>query len=373
MKNERQNPKLGIVLLPGYDDWRGQSVHEHLKLARASESRFLVGLDAKRFGDGEATVMFKGGEPTVRGKNLVFLADVTNHESAYQMHGRENRRSPDDHFADLKSAINSASGKSNYGTTVVMPYLYRGREDKRAQRGGLDCARGLQELERLGVEHFITVDAHAPTVQNAIPNRSFDNILPTYPMVKAILDDEYQEFNDKNMMTIGPDVGSAGRTSTYASILGSPMGLFHKERDFETFENGKHPVKNHVYTGSSVEGKTSIIFDDIIASGGTIIETAARLKEMGAKSVLVSVTHGLFNGGFKGFDKAVEDEIIKRVYVTNSAYIPQEGKNREWLRHVDITEEIAKTISALQSGQSLTPYVRGNDRFAELLKETRER
>ena len=94
--------------------------------------------------------------------------------------------SPADHFADLKRAIQAIGGTA-HRVNVIMPILYGGRQHRRAARESLDCAVALQELQNMGVSEMVTFDAHDPRVQNAIPLMGFDNAIPSYQTLKALL------------------------------------------------------------------------------------------------------------------------------------------------------------------------------------------
>jgi ribose-phosphate pyrophosphokinase len=93
--------------------------------------------------------------------------------------------SPDDHYQDLKRIIQAVSGKA-HRINVIMPVLYGGRQHRRNYRESLDCAVALQELQAMGVVNVITVDAHDPKVNNAVPLMGFDNIMPVYQTLKTI-------------------------------------------------------------------------------------------------------------------------------------------------------------------------------------------
>ena len=91
--------------------------------------------------------------------------------------------SPDDHFQNLKRVIAAVGGKARR-INVIMPFLYESRQHKRTSRESLDCALGLQELVRMGVDNIITFDAHDPRVSNAIPLSGFETVPPTYQLSK---------------------------------------------------------------------------------------------------------------------------------------------------------------------------------------------
>ena len=144
------------------------------------------------------------------------------------MYGMTVPKSPDDHYADLKRVISAASSKAKR-ISVIMPMLYEGRQHKRSSRESLDCAMALQELVNLGVENIITFDAHDQRVQNAIPHKSFENVMPTYQMIKAIVNNIDDLKVDKDhLMVISPDEGAMQRCIYFATQLGVNLGMFYK-------------------------------------------------------------------------------------------------------------------------------------------------
>ncbi|MEG1686748.1 MAG: ribose-phosphate pyrophosphokinase-like domain-containing protein, partial [Angelakisella sp.] len=131
---------------------------------------FIIGSECPRFSSGDGKGIIKA---TVRGGDLFFFVDVGNYSCKYNMFGKENAMSPDDHFQDLKRLIQAASGKA-HRISVIMPMLYGSRQHRRNYRESLDCAFALQELQSMGVSNIITFDAHDPRVQNAVPLMGFD-------------------------------------------------------------------------------------------------------------------------------------------------------------------------------------------------------
>lgn len=112
-----------------------------------------------------------------------------------------------------------------------MPLLYESRQHRRKGRESLDCALALQELERLGVDEIITFDVHDPNIQNAIPLLSFENVYPTYDIVKGILSNEKSlELDKEKLLVISPDTGAMDRAIYYSSALGVDVGLFLQEK-----------------------------------------------------------------------------------------------------------------------------------------------
>ena len=250
-------------------------------------------------------------------------------------------RSPDDHFQDLKRVICAVGGKAQR-INVIMPILYGGRQHKRSARESLDCALALQELERMGVRNVITFDAHDPRVQNATPLMGFDNVMPYYQVLKALLRKVDDLILDKeHMMVVSPDEGAMSRNMYYASVLGIDLGMFYKRRDFSVIVNGRNPIVAHEYLGSSVNGKDVLVADDIIASGESMLKLAEDLKEQGAKRIFMFATYGMFTEGLEKFEKAYQDGLISGILTTNLTYRMPELLKKEWFIEVDMSKYIA--------------------------------
>ena len=207
--------------------------------------------------------------------------------------------SPDDHFQNLKRVIAAVGGKARR-INVIMPFLYESRQHKRTSRESLDCALGLQELVRMGVDNIITFDAHDPRVSNAIPLSGFETVPPTYQFVKGLLRNVKDlQIDSDHMMVISPDEGGMGRAVFFANVLGLDLGMFYKRRDYTKIINGRNPIVAHEFLGASVEGKDVIIVDDMISSGESMLDTAKELKRMKARKVFICTTFGLFTGGLR--------------------------------------------------------------------------
>lgn len=305
---------LKLIVLKGCQDL-GKEVNTHLvsyrkkdnieedvgiNLSGYQEDNFIVDSSCPRFGSGEGKGFI---HESIRGSDLFILVDVCNYSLTYKVCGRLNHMSPDDHFQDLKRMISAANGKAKR-INVIMPFLYESRQHKRTKRESLDCAFGLQELVDMGVSNIITFDAHDPRVSNAIPLKGFDNFMPSYQFIKALLEDEPDLcIDNEHLMVISPDEGAMNRAIYFSNVLGIEMGMFYKRRDYTTIINGKNPIIEHEFLGSNVSGKDMIIIDDIISSGESMLDTARMLKERGANRVFICTTFGLFSDGLTKFDQ----------------------------------------------------------------------
>lgn len=327
---------------------------------------FLIENECPRFSSGDAKGLIKS---TVRGKDLFILIDVGNYSCSYKFFDKENHMSPDDHYADLKRIIQAASGKP-HRINVIMPLLYGGRQHRRSYRESLDCAFMLQELRDMGVENVITVDAHDPRVCNAIPLMGFDNVIPSYQVLKSMFGAFPDLVIDKDhFMVISPDEGALARNMFYASVLEVEMGMFYKRRDYATIVNGRNPIVAHEYLGTDVEGKTVFVADDIISSGESMLDIATELKKRKAKRFFAYATYGIFTNGLAAFDKAYEDGMIDAVFSTNLTYRTPELLKRPWYKEVDVSKYIAYFIACINHDTSISNVIDPHEKIKALLRE----
>ncbi|MBE5881247.1 MAG: ribose-phosphate pyrophosphokinase [Lachnospiraceae bacterium] len=335
-----------------------------------SVDNYLINASCPRFGSGESKGILK---ESVRGDDVFLLVDVMNHSLTYTINGYENHKSPDDHYQDLKRMIASVAGKA-HRINVVMPFLYEGRQHKRSGRESLDCAYALKELSDMGVSNFITFDAHDPRVQNATPLKGFDNFTPPYQFIRSLLQYEKDLIIDKeHMIVISPDEGALDRAVYFSTVLGVDTGMFYKRRDYSKIVNGKNPIVAHEFLGDNIEGKDVIIIDDMIASGGSMIDTAKQLKEMKAKRVFICCTFGLFTEGLKAFDEAYANGTFDRVVCTNLNYLPQEVKDREYFAEADMSKFLASIIDFMNHDISMENVLTPTEKIHEILRKYNER
>ena len=327
---------------------------------------YIIKADCPRFGSGEAKGIINH---SIRGLDLYILADVTNYSLTYSVCGHTNHMSPDDIYADLKRIIAAVEGKARR-ITVIIPFLYEGRQHRRTTRESMDCAIALQELVAMGVDNIITFDAHDPRVQNAIPLSGFETVMPTYQFIKNICKNckDLQLDND-HLMIISPDEGGTNRAVYMASVLGVDMGMFYKRRDYSRIVDGRNPIVAHEFLGTNVEGKDVIIVDDMISSGESMIAVAKELKKRKANRIFVVATFGLFTSGMAKFDKAVEDGIIYRVVTTNLTYMPEEIINRDYFIQCDMSKYIAYIVDTLNHDCSISSLLNPYDRIEKLIKK----
>lgn len=358
---------LGIIALEGAAEL-GKMIDKYLvswaKMGGYEADTLLIKNQCPRFASGDGKGLI---ESTVRGKDIFIVVDVGNYSCTYQMFGRENYMSPDDHYQDLKRIIQAISGKA-HRINVIMPILYGGRQHKRSYRESLDCACALQELQSMGVSNIVTFDAHDPRVHNAIPLMGFDNVIPSYQVLKALLKNVKDlVINKDEFMVVSPDEGALNRNMYYASVLGVDMGMFYKRRDYSKIVDGRNPIVAHEYLGNSMEGKDVFVADDIISSGESVLDIAYALKAKKARRFFAYGTYGLFTNGLEKFDKAFEDGYISGVFGTNLTYRSPELLKRPWFHEVDVSKYIAYFIASINHDVSISTVIDPHEKIKTLL------
>ncbi len=351
--------KLKLVVLNNIKDL-GEEVNKQLKKMNETSKDYIVPISSDRFSNGEGKVAIN---ESVNDTDLYILSDVGNYGISYQMHGREHFMSPDEHFEDIKRVIAATSGHAAK-INVIMPLLYESRQHKRRGNESLDCAIALQELERIGVDNIITFDAHDPSICNAIPRLPFENFYPTHMILENLIDNE----DIKDMLVISPDMGAMERARYYADMLGCDVGVFYKRRDLSKVVNGKNPIVEHMYMGADPKGKDVIVVDDMIASGGSMIDVAKSLREKGARKIYLIATFALFTEGTDKFSEAYNEGYFDKLYSTNLSYVPDEIKKNSWYVDVNCSNYIALIIDTFNKRGDIEPLWNGKKKIIDKIK-----
>ena len=356
---------LAIMSMRGCEDISAK-VDYYLKQWREipEDESFVISANCPRFGTGEAKAVLNH---TARGLDVYIICDCFNYNVTYKMYGMTVPMSPDDHFQDLKRVIAALGGKARR-INVIMPMLYEGRQHRRTSRESMDCAMALQELVAMGVKNIITFDAHDPRVNNAIPLDGFDNVQATYQMIKALLKTYPDIKLDRDhTMIVSPDEGGMGRCIYYSSVLGLELGMFYKRRNYSVIVNGRNPIEAHEFLGNDITGKDLILVDDMISSGESMLDIAAKLKEKGAGRIFVFSTFGLFVEGYDKFDEYHKNGLIDKVFTTNLIYQPEELLKREWYCSVNMSKYIALLVETLNYDNSISKLLDPADRIKKLV------
>lgn len=343
-----------------------EALPEYAAYPGFSRENFELGCSCPRFASGEAKALL---HQSVRGYDVFLLTDVGNYGCTFKLYGVERPMSPDDHFQDIKRVI-AVVGDRARRITVIMPYMYEGRQDRRRLRESLDCALALKELINLGVNNIVTFDAHDTRVQNSIPLTGFDNLHTSYQIIKALVRKEPDlQIDREHMLVASPDEGAVERCLYYVNNLGLDLSLFYKRRDTTRIVGGKNPILDHEPINCGDLGEKDILLvDDMLASGDSTLKVAQKLKDRNAGRIFVAVAFALFTEGLDKFHRAAEAGLITRVYATNLTYRSPELLASDWFVDVDCSKFLAHFIDYLNRDESISALLDNSAKIEALLK-----
>ena len=244
----------------------------------------------------------------------------------------------------MVDALKRASAKR---ITVVAPFFPYARQDKKHKGREPISARLMTDLYKAaGANRIISVDLHTPQIQGF-----FDGPVDHLWALPMLADYVRDNFDDGNITVVSPDSGRVRVADIWAERLGSPLAIIHKRRD----PDKPNQVEAHELVGD-VAGRTCILVDDMIDTGGTIVAAAKALKANGAKRVIVAATHAVFsNPAVERLSSGAVDEVV----VTNTLPITPE-KEFEQLTVLSIAPLIAEAIRAVFDDDSVAKLFPGH-------------
>lgn len=263
------------------------------------------------------------------------------------------------HFDILLSTIEAARNavKETGRITAVLPFFPSSRQDRRGGRRSLDLKRRVAMLEACGCDHVLTVDIHNESTELAFGARTgFDSLFSAHTIINHL-----RRTRDlANTHIVAPDAGAFRRNRIYAEEFGVPVSFLYKHRD----QNQPNVVRGVMGFGGHVEdlgGRNVMIVDDMIDTGGTLIEAATFLHDKGVERVTAIAAHPILSPpAIARLSRAVDAGVLHDLVVTNSIAHPAATIGQPWIQFVDISKYFAKAIDRLNQGASLS----------ELLKET---
>ena len=181
----------------------------------------------------------------------------------------------------MTDALRRASAKS---ITAVIPYYGYARQDRKAKSHDPISARLVADLiETAGINHVITMDLHATQIQGFFR-------IPVDVLSGAVLAvDMFKDINRDNWVVVSPDLGSVARSRKFAEYLQIPLAIVDKRRP-------KANVSEVMNVIGEVEGKSVLIIDDMVDTAGTLCNSAAAIKDLGANTIVAVATHGVLSG-----------------------------------------------------------------------------
>ncbi len=292
-------------------------------ISKLSDIRLIEPIITK-FADGE--LLFSIPEP-IRELN-VFLVQSTS-------------KPVNDSIMELLIAIDAVRRASAKTINVLIPYYGYSRQDRKAKGREPITSRLIADLlEKAGATRVLTVDIHSQQQQGffTIP---FDSLTAIWLMLDELI--KNKKIIREDLVIVSPDYGSVKRTRSIANKINSDFAIIDKNRV------GQNKVESSEILGN-VDNKNCLIFDDIIDTGGTIIEGCKILKQKGAKSIDIVATHGLLNkDSIVNFIEANKNGLINKIYITDT--IQREEKLPDFFSIISIAGLISSAVSIFAHGK----------------------
>ncbi len=316
---------------------------------------FGIPVKYTRFLNGEVKAEIQ--EP-VRGLKLYIIYDVSN-DSPIKVAGLDEPQSftINDHLMFIMTTVQAARLAGAEGVTLVIPTYPYARQHKKSSREALTAALFAQMCEMVGIERIITLDIHSKEIENAFRTTHVENLHASFQFLVELK--KIIKFADPDITIVAPDTGAVARNKFYAQILHRPLAMLYKERDYSvvTTDAKKNNIRSINLLGD-VRGKTVIMADDMLASGGTLLTAMKYLREQGAKRVICIISLPFFNGNaIKNFDNANKDGVFDYIIGTNAVYHDDVLLSKPWYIQTDISELFARIISRLHHGRAISPLL----------------
>jgi ribose-phosphate pyrophosphokinase len=283
----------------------------------------LVNTNIKRFSDGEIYIEIN---ENIRG-NSVFVIQSTSNPA-------------NDNLMELLLVIDALRRSSAKNITAVIPYYGYARQDRKvAPRTSISAKVVANLLTNAGASRVVTVDLHAGQIQGFF-DMPVDNLFTTPLFAKYIK----KKFKNKKLICVSPDVGGVQRTRGLATRIKADLAIIDKRRP----RPGQSKVMNII---GNVKGKTCVIVDDIIDSGGTIVNAVEALKKEGAIEVYVFITHAVLSG--EAVEK-IKKSKIKKLIITDSIDNSKKIKNNNKIEVLSISSLMAEAIKRISNSNSVS-------------------
>ena len=283
----------------------------------------LTDCDVRRFSDNEIFVEIK---ENVRGED-VFILQSTSYPT-------------NDNLMELLILLDALRRSSARRITAVMPYFGYARQDRRSSgRTPISAKLVANLITEAGANRVLTLDLHSGQIQGF-----FDIPCDNLYAAPVIVRDIEQKFGKDKVMIVSPDVGGVVRARNVASRLGVPLAIVDKRRK----RAGVSEVMNII---GEVAGHTCILIDDIVDSGGTLINAAEALLEAGATDVSAYITHGVLSNGAA---TRVGQSRLKELVITDSIEETELTRSSPNIRRLSVARLMGEAISRTAHEQSVS-------------------
>ena len=241
---------------------------------------------------------------------------------------------------ELLLVIDALKRSSAKNVTAVIPYFGYARQDRKVvPRTSISAKVVANLITNAGANRVVTVDLHAGQIQGFF-DMPVDNLFTTPLFAKYIK----RKFKSKNLICVSPDIGGVQRTRGLATKIKADLAIIDKRRP----KPGQSQVMNII---GNVKGKTCIIVDDIIDSGGTIVHAVAALKKAGAVDVYVFITHAVLSGDAV---KKIKNSKIKKLIITDTIDNSQKIKNNNKIEVLSVSSLMSEAIKRIANSNSVS-------------------
>ena len=283
----------------------------------------LVNSSIRNFSDGEIYVEIN---ENIRGNSIFLIQSISSPAN--------------DNLMELLLCVDALKRSSAKNITAVIPYFGYARQDRKvAPRTSISAKLVSNLITKAGADRVVTVDLHAGQIQGFF-DIPVDNLFATPIFARHVK----KKIKSRNLICVAPDVGGTERARALGKILNVGLAIVDKRRP----KPGQSQVMNIV---GEVKGKTCIIVDDIIDSGGTIVNAAKALKDRGAKEVYVYITHGVLSGEAV---KKIKNSVIKNLVITDTIDNAGKVKNVKNIEVLSISNLVGEAIKRISNSTSVS-------------------
>ena len=298
--------------------------NKHLseKISKYLNNR-LVNSSIRKFSDGEIYIEIN---ENIRGNSIFLIQSISSPAN--------------DNLMELLLCIDALKRSSAKNITAVIPYFGYARQDRKvAPRTSISAKLVSNLITKAGADRIVTVDLHAGQIQGFF-DIPVDNLFATPIFTRHIK----RKIKNKNLICVAPDVGGVERARALGRKLNVELAIIDKRRSAP----GKSLVMNVI---GNVKDKICIIVDDLIDSGGTIVNATEALKKRGAKEVHVYVTHGVLSGDAV---EKIKKSKIKNLVVTDTINISDRVKKVRNIEILSISNLLAEAIKRISNSTSVS-------------------
>ena len=296
--------------------------HLSQKISKFLKNR-LVNSNIRKFADGEIYIEIN---ENIRGNSIFLIQSVSSPAN--------------DNLMELLLSIDALKRSSAKNITAVIPYFGYARQDRKVvPRTSISAKLVSNLIAKAGADRVVTVDLHSGQIQGFF-DIPVDNLFATPIFARHIK----KKLKRNNIICVAPDVGGTARARALGKLLNVDLAIVDKRRPAP----GKSEVMNVI---GNVKNKTCILVDDIIDSGGTIVNAASELKKRGAKDVHVYVTHGVLSGNAV---EKIKKSSIKNLVVTDTIENSMKVKKAKNIEVLTISNLVGEAIKRISNSTSVS-------------------